>query len=139
MDNIFSKRLITARENAKLKQNQAAKLLKVAPITLNRYEMGHREPDRELVEKMAALYRCDLVWLLTGEEPGRRRDELTQAEQDVLELIGRDREAVEMLETYFRLPKSKQLLHRAKMLEEVEELDKGSSVSPVKANGEESR
>lgn len=66
MDKFFSERLIQARTQAGYSQKKAAEILGITPVTMNRYEKAHREPERGLLIKMAELYNCELNWLLTG-------------------------------------------------------------------------
>lgn len=67
MDNKFSDRLIQARKKKGLSQKDAAQILGITPVTLNRYEKAHREPERGVILKISELYNCDVTWLLTGE------------------------------------------------------------------------
>jgi len=41
----------------------------ISPVTLNRYEKGHREPAINALVAMAKFYGVSQSWLLTGEGP----------------------------------------------------------------------
>lgn len=56
-----------ARSNKGLSQKDAAGLLGVSAVTLNRYERGGREPKGEMLTQMANLYGVSIDWLLTGD------------------------------------------------------------------------
>lgn len=54
--NVLSKRLKEARKRAGLKQIEAAKKLGISNGTLSGYERNYRDPDTEILNKMADLY-----------------------------------------------------------------------------------
>lgn len=55
--------LAGARVNAGFGSTEAARLLGIGRTTLWQYEHGRREPKREIVEKMSALYRVPIECL----------------------------------------------------------------------------
>ncbi len=61
---ILGKRLKEARENAGFKQIEAAKQLGISNGTLSGYERDYRDPDTEILHKMAVLYDVDADWLI---------------------------------------------------------------------------
>lgn len=64
----FGDRLIILREERGLEQKEAAELIGVSPATLNRYEKEKREPDLEMLGKLAKFYNVSLDWLIMGNE-----------------------------------------------------------------------
>ena len=66
-DNLMSIRLISARNQKKIKQGDAAIFLEISVSSLNRYEKGHRNAPADILARMAKLYDVSLNWLLTGE------------------------------------------------------------------------
>lgn len=61
---ILAKRLKEARESAGLKQIDAAKKLGISNGTLSGYERDYRDPDTDILNKMADLYGVSVDWLL---------------------------------------------------------------------------
>ena len=61
---ILAKRLKEARENAGLKQIDAAKKLGISNGTLSGYERNYRDPDTDILNRMAELYDVSVDWLL---------------------------------------------------------------------------
>lgn len=64
----LGKRLKYAREKIGMKQNFAAKKLKISAPTLSNYESDFRRPDPVMLEKMVELYNVDGHWLLGSKE-----------------------------------------------------------------------
>jgi|SRR5690625_467121 len=62
--NILGKRLKEARKKAGYKQIDAAKKLGISNGTLSGYERNYRDPDTEILHKMALLYDVEVDWLL---------------------------------------------------------------------------
>jgi len=61
---VLGKRLKEARDNKKLTQLDAAKILGISNGTLSGYERNYRDPDTTMLEKMAELYEVKVDWLL---------------------------------------------------------------------------
>lgn len=61
---IIGKRLKKARENAKLTQMNAAKKLDISNGTLSGYERNYRDPDTDILNRMANLYDVSVEWLM---------------------------------------------------------------------------
>lgn len=78
----LGKRLKYSREQKGIKQNYAAKTIGVAPSTLAGYESDFRDPDTESLQKMAALYKVSVDWLL-----GRVKDPETSLSDGETELF----------------------------------------------------
>lgn len=74
--NVLSKRLKEARKRAGLKQIEAAKKLGISNGTLSGYERNYRDPDTEMLNKMADLYGVTVDWLM-----GRSQDPQMTADQ----------------------------------------------------------
>ncbi|NMH29104.1 helix-turn-helix domain-containing protein [Flavobacterium silvaticum] len=54
-----------AREAIGLKQHEVARLLKIDPALLSKFESGQRMPTRDQIENFAELYQCDRQELVT--------------------------------------------------------------------------
>lgn len=61
---ILGKRLKEARTAARYTQMEAAKLLGISNGTLSGYERNYRDPDTEILDKMADLYDVSVEWLM---------------------------------------------------------------------------
>src|SRR5690625_5614034 len=68
---ILAKRLKEARNKAGLKQIDAAKKQGISNGTLSGYERDYRDPDTEILHKMANLYDVSVDWLLGNSEQPR--------------------------------------------------------------------
>lgn len=74
---ILSKRLREARDKSGFKQIEAAKKLGISNGTLSGYERDYRDPDTEILHKMANLYDVSVDWLVgktdkDNHEPSKR-------------------------------------------------------------------
>ena len=58
-----NKTLQELRNNRKLTQEQASKLLTITKEYLSMLENGDRNPSDNLKEKMARLYNCDIAYI----------------------------------------------------------------------------
>lgn len=79
---VLGKRLKQAREMKKLSQIEAAKKLGISNGTLSGYERNYRDPDTNILEKMADLYEVSTDYLLG------RTDNPTPSNVDKLKKIG---------------------------------------------------
>ena len=59
----FKLNLSAARNNVRLTQKQAAELLGVSQVTLNRWGRGKTKPRFDKIEEMAQLYKCPIQML----------------------------------------------------------------------------
>jgi SOS-response transcriptional repressor LexA/DNA-binding XRE family transcriptional regulator len=91
MPSSLAERMKKARTAAGFTQDEAAKLLEVAELTLNRYEKGHRIPDVDFAKKLSKLYKCDPGWIVAGDDlegkkpKEERKRELTKSEAKNIE------------------------------------------------------
>jgi transcriptional regulator with XRE-family HTH domain len=79
---VIGKRLKHARERKKLSQIEAAKLLGISNGTLSGYERNYRDPDTNILEKMAVLYEVTTDYLLG------RTDDPTPSNVDKIKKLG---------------------------------------------------
>jgi transcriptional regulator with XRE-family HTH domain len=79
---VIGKRLKHARERKKLSQIEAAKLLGISNGTLSGYERNYRDPDTNILEKMADLYEVTTDYLLG------RTDDPTPSNVDKIKKLG---------------------------------------------------
>lgn len=65
----FSERLSALRKGAGMTQAELAKKLGISKSSVSMYECGNREPEFDLLEKMADLLQVDMNVLLGRGEP----------------------------------------------------------------------
>ncbi|MGX6979131.1 helix-turn-helix domain-containing protein [Vagococcus elongatus] len=63
-------RIQELRKEAKLTQNELAKLIGVNPVTLSRYENNERNPKVDKLEKMSEIFTASIPYI-TGESDSR--------------------------------------------------------------------
>lgn len=61
---VLPDRLKTIRESRGLTQRQLAKLINISPSTIALYETGDRNPDPNMLKKLADVLDCSVDWLL---------------------------------------------------------------------------
>ena len=83
--NNVGERIREIRKNANQSQKAFGKALDVTPATVNRYEMNHRSPDSDFLNKLVAKYPCDPTWLLTGFEQIEKEPVLNVAGLETLD------------------------------------------------------
>jgi len=66
MDKTLGERIRKARLAAALTQESLASMVGTTEISINRYEMGHRVPNAELINRLAVPLKCSMKWLITG-------------------------------------------------------------------------
>ncbi|OAJ75209.1 hypothetical protein AYJ08_00215 [Brevibacillus sp. SKDU10] len=59
----LGKRLKQARENKNITQMYIAKTLGISNGTLSGYERNYRDPDTEVLSKLASIYEVSVDWL----------------------------------------------------------------------------
>jgi transcriptional regulator with XRE-family HTH domain len=72
VDNIFKERLIKLREERNLKQKEFAEAVKIHNRNINRYELGLREPDFDILVQIADFFDVSTDYLL-GRTENRKR------------------------------------------------------------------
>ena len=95
----FGERLSVLRKGAGLTQAELAKKLGISKSSVSMYECGNREPEFDLLEKMADCFQVDMNVLLGRTEPLVNNDPELTAYLEAL----RDRPEMRAL---FRLPKN---------------------------------
>ena len=93
---MITDRLIKLRENKQLKQTEVAKLLNIGAVTYNRYEKGEREPDHNMLVRLATFFNVSVDYLLgINDIPNiaekystekNNSNELTTDEQELIQL-----------------------------------------------------
>lgn len=79
----FGERLVKAREQANLKQNQLAELLGITPSRLNYWEKDKREPDVLMLKKIAQNLNVSADYLIGNIS----NEEYSFAEQSLIKKI----------------------------------------------------
>lgn len=77
-------RLKKARENKRLTQHQVAQILGVSHGAISGYERNYRDPDSEMLNKMADLYEVSIDWLYDRDE---KESEYTLPDDIILKVI----------------------------------------------------
>lgn len=76
----LGRRLRSARDNTGLSQIEAAKKLGISNGTLSGYERNYRDPDTEILYKMADLYDVSVDWLVgKSDNPNMTEEEAFEA------------------------------------------------------------
>jgi len=101
-------RLKKSRENSRLTQVEVAKKLGISNGTLSGYERDYRDPDTEILRKLAELYHVDIDWLLTGREVNKTLLKEPSAAYSVN--IMNDENTRKIAEAYFNMPPHKRKL-----------------------------
>ncbi|GAB2570873.1 helix-turn-helix domain-containing protein [Gracilibacillus alcaliphilus] len=65
--NILGKRLKEARKSKAFTQMEVSKKLGISHGTLSGYERGYRDPDTDILNRLAQLYEVSADWLLGNE------------------------------------------------------------------------
>lgn len=60
-------RIKKIRTDRNLSQKEYGSAIDVSVPTISRLEQGKVKPDAELILRIASVYECDLLWLMTGE------------------------------------------------------------------------
>jgi transcriptional regulator with XRE-family HTH domain len=66
-NNGFAERFKSIRVKNSLSQKQYSAALMVSVPSICRLEQGKATPDANLILRIVVLYKCDLVWLMTGQ------------------------------------------------------------------------
>lgn len=82
--NNLGARLKKARENKRLTQQEVANHLGVSNGAISGYERNYRDPDTEILKKLADLYEVSLDWLHDRKE---KESEYTLPEEVLLDVI----------------------------------------------------
>lgn len=82
---MFGDRLKELRESKHLKQSDLAKELGIGRTTLSNYELNNREPDFNILKKIANYFNVSTDYLL-GNSTKKYLDEVDQLEQEFEEL-----------------------------------------------------
>jgi len=65
-DKLLGGRIRTARKSIGLTQEKLAEFLELTKQTVNRYELGYRVPDADVINRMATRFGCNHGWLISG-------------------------------------------------------------------------
>lgn len=88
----LGERLKEARKNRKLTQMEAASKLGITNGALSGYERNYRDPDTEMVKKLANLYDVSIEWLLGNDQQVRNNSVNTKDELDIAKRMQQLRE-----------------------------------------------
>ncbi|MNH94444.1 HTH-type transcriptional regulator ImmR [compost metagenome] len=98
-------RLKKARENKRLTQQQAAEKLGVTNGAISGYERNYRDPDTDMLRKLASLYGVSIDYL-TGFELRESSEEYTSSPQE--EIIREEK--LKLAEEILNLPEAEKKL-----------------------------
>lgn len=90
---VLPSRLKEARIKNGLTQEEVAKELKVTHATIGNYENGKREPDIEMLGKLAVFYEISVDYLLGLGKPNQNEENIkkhqeSQARKEILKELG---------------------------------------------------
>jgi transcriptional regulator with XRE-family HTH domain len=99
---MFNERLANLREKTGLSQKELSARLGIARTTYAGYENGSREPDLNMLNKLAEYFQVNIDWLITG-----RIKQLDEDDQKLIEEFAKldDRDQAYILELMERLKK----------------------------------
>lgn len=96
-----------SRESKGFTQNQVAKILRISDGTYKNYEQGKREPNGDMIVKLANLYNVTTDYLLGRDD----------TPPNPIEMLSNDKLEQSLIGGYFKLPKEV----RVKILEMITE------------------
>ena len=64
--NDLPNRLKSKRKISGLTQKGLAELLKISPVAVSRWELGHNRPNEKVLLELSNILDCDPDWLLNG-------------------------------------------------------------------------
>ncbi len=82
--NTLGKRLMTARQSAKLTQSEVAEKLFVSAQAVSLWERDENAPDIQKLPELSRLYKVSIDWLVSGEMPDETLLEITKHLSDRL-------------------------------------------------------
>lgn len=99
---MLNKRLEELRKKMKMTKKEVAELLKIDQSTYGKYELGKRQPDSEMLKKLAEIFDCTTDYLLGLSNIRNPADEIAEAVKDDPELadfwnVLREREDLKLL------------------------------------------
>lgn len=83
---MLNKRLEELRKKMKMTKKEVAELLKIDQSTYGKYELGKRQPDSEMLKKLAEIFDCTTDYLLGLSNIRNPADEIANAVKDDPEL-----------------------------------------------------
>ena len=89
---MFGKKLKMLRKQVGLTQANLAKKLKISPSTIGMYEQGRREPDSEMLVKIAELFNVSVDYLIGFRRENKRNMKDADEIADQIEFIIRNKE-----------------------------------------------
>lgn len=98
---MITDRLIKLRENKQLKQTEVAKLLNIGAVTYNRYEKGEREPDHNMLVRLATFFNVSVDYLLGITDIPNIAEKYSN-EKDNSDVLNTDEQ--ELIQLYRELP-----------------------------------
>jgi len=83
---MLNKRLEELRKKMKMTKKEVAELLKIDQSTYGKYELGKRQPDSEMLKKLADIFNTSVDYILGRTEKYNPADEIANAVKDDPEL-----------------------------------------------------
>lgn len=99
---MLSKRLEECRKRLKLNKKEVAELLKIDQSTYGKYELGKREPDAEMLQKLADVFGTSVDYLL-GRTNIKSPIETIAAHHDGEEWTEEELEEIERFKEFVRM------------------------------------
>lgn len=83
---MLNKRLEELRKKMKMTKKEVAGLLNIDQSTYGKYELGKREPDSEMLKKLADIFNTSVDYILGRTEKYNPADEISSAVKEDPEL-----------------------------------------------------
>lgn len=83
----FGERLTEAREQQKISQKRLAEMLDITPTRLNYWEKGKREPNIDMIKRLASALNISVSDLLVWDEFDRQHPDAIKAIKEYLEFV----------------------------------------------------
>jgi len=90
----FGSRMIQARKDMQMSQEQLAKLLKATPTTIGRYERDEVKPSIEMASKIAATLEVSLDYLTGNADNSLKDKSMLDRINTILSLKENDKEHI---------------------------------------------
>lgn len=130
-DDFFYSRLRQAMKSAGKKQNEIAVLCNITAAYVSEIIAGKKIPSDRTAKNICTALKISWTWLVTGTGSifipeivaDQDKPYLTDIQKKVMEELSHDPVALEMMENYFKLPRSQRYKYTSDLLAQIEKLE----------------